>query len=161
MKKYYFLLLPLFLYLLGISNIDGLRQGTETFYLKIAREMSDQVSLLTPLHQGSPHWSKPPFVFWLSMPFYWILPFEHHTNSRLSIILFTLLTTLLISKEVHRNTKNSVIFIFLVLISSFGFFRYGKIYMMDIPLATLSTLSILYFYNSQRHQKKTYYFTVS
>ena len=146
MKKFLFLLIPFVLYLLGIWDIDGLRQGTETFYLKIAREMADQFSILTPLHGGNPHWSKPPFVFWLSLPFYWILPFDHHTSSRLSMILFTILTTLLISREVHRNTKNSITLLFLTLVSSFGFFRYGKIFMMDIPLATLSTLSILYFY---------------
>lgn len=152
MKKYLFLLLPLFLYLLGVWDLDGLRQGTETFYLKVAREMADTFSIMTPLHRGEPHWSKPPFVFWISFPFYWMLPIAHHTAARLSIILLTFLCTFLFAKEVSRNNSFDVKALFVVLISSFGFFRYGKIYMMDIPLALLSSLSILYFYNSQIHK---------
>lgn len=153
MKKYYFILIPLLLYLIGIWDLDGLRQGTETFYLKVSQEMADNFSIMTPLHRGEPHWSKPPFVFWISLPFYWILPISHHTAARLSVILLTFLCTYLFCNEILRNKEYSLKTLFIVLISSFGFFRYGKIYMMDIPLALLSSLSIIYFYNSQIHKQ--------
>lgn len=152
-QKFLFIGIIIISYLLGSWDLDGLRQGTETFYLKIAREMFDSNSFMIPLHRGTPHWSKPPFVFWLSFPFYFIFSFSHHFAARLSIILSTVLTTYLFSKEVSLSTKKKWHVYFLLIMTSFGFFRFGKIYMMDASLAMFTSLSLIYFYNSQVHHQ--------
>ncbi|MGB0453627.1 MAG: ArnT family glycosyltransferase [Bacteriovoracaceae bacterium] len=149
------------IYLLGIWDIDAIRQGTETFYLKISKEMLEAKSYMFPLYNGEYHWSKPPFGFWLSFPFAMIFQSDHLFAARLSIVCMTFGLTYLASGLLSGITKKSRFYWFLIFSCSFGFFRYAKIYMLEMPLCLTGFLSMLYLYLSiHNNNRKDFWLSV-
>ncbi|ATH09419.1 hypothetical protein BIY24_16165 [Halobacteriovorax marinus] len=134
------------LYTWDIGNLDAIRQGTEGFYLQIAKEMFNAGSILTPLYNGENHWSKPPLQFWMANIFYFIGGGPSILLSRLSIVLFSLATLILTSQIVSKLLSKSFLLIFVFLSATFGMFKYSRIFMMEMPLTMLTTLGALYFY---------------
>lgn len=65
-------ILILLVLMFDLGNPDALRQGTEGFYLQVSSEMYSLREWLTPYYMGNPHWSKPPLLFLLAQPFYFI-----------------------------------------------------------------------------------------
>ncbi|MEI8348297.1 MAG: glycosyltransferase family 39 protein, partial [Pseudomonadota bacterium] len=157
MNSRWFIFLVLLLLLVGhlfdLSNPNALRQGTEGFYLKISQEMFEQKSFITPLHMGEPHWSKPPLLFWLAMPLYFIFGVKLWA-ARLSVLIFSILGTWLIARWLRDRFTIPATLGIIFLASSFGFFKYFRIYMMEMPLAILSCLSIFYFYDYWADNRK-------
>lgn len=139
------LFVVIFFYFLDLGNINGLRQGTEGFYLQIAKEMFNAKSFLTPLYMGENHWSKPPLHFWMAMPFYSLAGEPSLFLSRLSVLFLTFFSFGAFSLWIKRNFNASFLTTILFFSSSFIFFKYGRIYMMEIPLACLTALGSLYF----------------
>lgn len=142
----------LFLIIIGllfydIGNINAIRQGTEGFYLLISQEMYEARDLLSPRIYGDFHWSKPPFQFWLPMPFYYLFGGSFLTWSRISILLFSLICTLLISFWYERELKRNWFEAFGFLLFPVYFIKYSRIFMMEMTLTYLTTLGILIFYS--------------
>jgi 4-amino-4-deoxy-L-arabinose transferase-like glycosyltransferase len=144
-KIVFLLLFLLSFFLLDLGNPDALRQGTEGFYLKISQEMFDQSSFLTPLYLGEPHWSKPPFHFWLALPFYKIFG-NNLWAARLAILVFSLGGLWFIARWVRDYFSIGPVTTILFFCSAFGIFKYSRIYMMEMPLMLLSCLTVLFFY---------------
>lgn len=140
-------LLFLVFYIVLIGDPDAPRQSTEGFYLKIAKEMWERGSLITPYYEGERHWSKPPFMFWLPMPIYATNIFDILTASRLAVLLYTLGLLTVLSRWVKIHLKISPVLSFVFFASSFGVMRYSRIFMMEMPLALFSTLSAAFVYN--------------
>ncbi|EQC50015.1 dolichyl-phosphate-mannose-protein mannosyltransferase [Bacteriovorax sp. BSW11_IV] len=150
------ILIIIIFYFIDLGNINGLRQGTEGFYLQIAKEMFNAKSFMTPLYMGAEHWSKPPLHFWMAMPFYAIDGEPSLFMSRLSVLLLTFFSIFGFSLWVKRNFNASFLTTFLFFLSTFCFFKYGRIYMMEIPLACLTALGSLYFLDYINTQSKRY-----
>lgn len=140
------LTLAFFLMAWDIGNLDALRQGTEGFYLQISKEMAQQNSFLTPLFRGEPHWSKPPLHFWLPFPLYYLAPLETTTAARLAVLVFSLFSIAACAKWVERFFAIPKLTAALFFLSTIGFAKYSRIYMMEMPLALLSTLGALYLF---------------
>jgi 4-amino-4-deoxy-L-arabinose transferase-like glycosyltransferase len=147
MKKIFLIFSFFILYFFDIANPNALRQGTEGFYLMISKEMFIAKSYLTPLIYGQHHWSKPPLHFWFPMPLARLFGDNYLLAARLSISLLSLWLVFLISKwyqsELKRNWWECAVF----LVSPIYFFKYSRIFMMEMPLALLTTLASLYFYS--------------
>ncbi len=137
-----------------IGNLDALRQGTEGFYLQISKEMDAASSFLTPLFRGEPHWSKPPLHFWLPFPLYSLGFFETTTSARLAILILSLLSIAYMSKWVERFFSIPKITAALFFLSTIGFAKYSRIFMMEMPLSLITTLGALFLYSSIMQNKK-------
>lgn len=148
----------LFLYIFDIGNLNGLRQGTEGFYLQIAKEMFQENSFIAPLYMGEHHWSKPPLHFWLSFPFYFLEGQASLFSSRLSVVLTSLLYLFLFADWSKRNFNTSRLYAFVFFTACFCFFKYTRIFMMEMPLACLTALGSLYFYDYLNTSKSKFLF---
>ncbi len=143
--------LALLAYFYDLGNIDGLRQGTEGFYLLITREMFETGHFLTPRLAEANHWSKPPLHFWLPMPLYALAsplgPIHYLAIARASIVLFTLAGVGFIARWNQRHFQRpfgETLFYFLACL---GILKYARIYMMEMPLALLTTCAGLAYYD--------------
>ncbi len=137
-----------------IGNLDAIRQGTEGFYLQISKEMADAGSWLTPLYRGEAHWSKPPLHFWLPFPFYGLGIFETTTAARLSILLFSLGALAYLATWVERFFSINRIVTALFFVSTIGFAKYSRIFMMEMPLSLLSTLAAVSLFAALTKQQR-------
>jgi 4-amino-4-deoxy-L-arabinose transferase-like glycosyltransferase len=148
-------LMTVFFFLfLNIGDLDALRQGTEGFYLQIAKEMSQGKDFLTPKYLGNPHWSKPPLHFWMHLPIQFLFPGATTVwSSRVSVAILSLILLFLTSRWIKRNLDIPVGVSFIFLFSTVGVFKYSKIYMMEAPLAFLGLYSALKFYDFIRFEK--------
>ncbi len=137
-----------------IGNLDALRQGTEGFYLQISKEMDAASSFLTPLFRGEPHWSKPPLHFWLPFPLYSLGFLETTTAARLSILFLSLISIAYIAIWVERFFSIPKITAALFLLSTIGFAKYSRIFMMEMPLSLISSVGALLLFASIYENKK-------
>lgn len=148
------ILLVFILYIWDIGNLDAIRQGTEGFYLQIAKEMFENNSILTPLYNGENHWSKPPLQFWMANIFYYFGGGPSIFLSRLVIVLFSLVTIVISSRVVSNILSKPFLLIFVFISATVGMFKYSRIFMMEMPLTMLTTIGALYFYqylNNEKH----------
>lgn len=148
-KNYLFFSLSIlfFFYFWDLGNLDGLRQGTEGFYLQVLKEMYQDNSILTPRYIGLNHWSKPPFHFWIGLISYFVSGSASLLAARASVALFSLGGLFYISTWVSNLFKIPKWITLVFLGSSIGFLKYSRIYMMEIPLTILTVLSVLKFYD--------------
>lgn len=147
------ILLVFILYIWDIGNLDAIRQGTEGFYLQIAKEMYENGSFLTPLYNGENHWSKPPLQFWMADFFYLLGGGPSIFLSRLVIVLFSLATIIIASRLVSRIISKPFLLIFVYISATLGMFKYSRIFMMEMPLTMLTTIGALYFYQYLENKK--------
>ena len=154
-SRYYFFIIAAimaFIFFYDLACVDGLRQGTEGFYLLISKEMYLAKSFLTPLYGNAPHWSKPPLHFWFPFPFY-SLGISPLVAARSSIVLISIGSLLYISCWGRRYLKLPFGMLFIILASSVGVLKYSRIYMMEIPFMMLISLSLFLYWeylNSDR-----------
>ena len=136
------------LYLWDIGNILAPRQGTESLYVQISKEMFESKSFITPLYRGEPHWSKPPLQYWIPMPLYALFGGFSLTLARLSMALTSFGTVGLLLYFLRRQkfnlswTKTAIIFL-----ASFGIFKFSRIFMMEVPLSLLPLIGAISFYD--------------
>lgn len=147
------IILVFLILLFDIGNPDALRQGTEGFYLQVASEMFNKSSLLTPYYLDSPHWSKPPLLFLLPQPLYGIVGFAGLFASRVSVLILSLFLTAIAARKFGQITSARPSTYFLFLFSSVGFFKYSRIFMMEIPLLLLCFLCAIYFFSYLERKK--------
>jgi 4-amino-4-deoxy-L-arabinose transferase-like glycosyltransferase len=150
-----FIFLLFLLLCVDIGNISGIRQGTEGFYLQISNEMFQGLNFLTPTYLGANHWSKPPLHFWLPFPFAFVFK-NYLLAARVSILLFSFLSLAYISRWSEKYLRTDFFFTFTFFILSLGVFKYSRIFMMEMPLALLSTLATLTFYEFHKSKKQSY-----
>jgi 4-amino-4-deoxy-L-arabinose transferase-like glycosyltransferase len=141
------ILLYIFFYAYDIGNLNAIRQGTESLYLNISQEMYDRGSFLTPYFNGAITWTKPPMHFWLAFPFHFLLMGPSVFTGRISIMVLTLLFTAFLSYWFKKEKNLPALLTFIFFASSFGFFRYSRIYMMEMTLMVFSTVSVLAYYS--------------
>ncbi|WP_372655576.1 ArnT family glycosyltransferase [Halobacteriovorax sp.] len=147
------ILLVLSLYVWDIGNLDAIRQGTEGFYLQIAKEMFENNSILTPLYNGENHWSKPPLQFWMANIFYFFGGGPSIFLSRLVIVFFSISTIAIASHIVSKILAKPFLLIFVYISATLGMFKYSRIFMMEMPLTMLTTIGTLYFYQYLNNKK--------
>jgi len=140
---------------MDLGNPQALTQGTEGFYLQITKEMWEAKSFLTPLYHGEAHWSKPPLHFWMPFPYYFLSGGFSLWAVRLCLVLFTFTGLFYISKWVETHTSLNKKFSFIFLLSTLAFFKYGRIYMMEMPLTLFTVCASLTFYNFLLFKKKS------
>ncbi len=154
LKEIIFLTISLFFYLFDIGNVAGLRQGTEALYLQISKEMFETPSFITPLFHGLPHWSKPPMHFWIPFPLYFIFKSTALEMARGSIAILTILSSCHFAYWLQKRFQISLITTLAIFLGCLGMIKFGRTYMMEIPLTLLTASSTLMFYDYILEKKK-------
>ena len=148
-------LLFIFAFIWDIGNILAPRQGTESLYVQISKEMYELGSYLTPMYRGEAHWSKPPLQFWLPMPLYALFGGFSLTLARLSMALTSIASTGFIFWLLKRQNITLIpVKVGIIFLSSFGILKFSRIFMMEVPLALLPLLGALAFYDYLQSRSK-------
>ncbi|MFZ4713439.1 MAG: ArnT family glycosyltransferase [Bacteriovoracaceae bacterium] len=140
-------------YLYDVGNLSAIRQGTEALYLNISQEMYDRGSFLTPYFNGAITWTKPPMHFWLAFPFHFLFFGPSVYTGRLSVLALTLGFCLFLGFWFKKEKKIPTLLTFFFFATSFGFFRYSRIYMMEMTLMVFSTISVLAYFSFYKEKK--------
>ena len=155
--KYLAMLLLVSLFLWDIGNILAPRQGTESLYVQISKEMYEKQSFVTPIYRGEAHWSKPPLQYWLPMPLYYLSGGFSLAAARSSMAIMSIFSLSLLLFFLSRLgekldfTKSAMIFL-----ASFGVLKFSRIFMMEIPLALMPLVGSVGFYYYLQTKKTRY-----
>jgi len=139
-----------------IDNVKILRPDDESLYVQIAREMFARGDIWTPIWCGEYAFYKPPFVYWLIMLGF-IVQEGTFLAARIPIAAVSIATvalTYLLGRDLC--SRNAGLVAAAMTATSLGFEIYGKIAMMDVPLAFLITLSIFLLHRALREHSTLY-----
>ena len=131
-----------------VGNLLAPRQGTESLYVQISKEMFETSNYLSPVYRGENHWSKPPLQYWLPMPFYALFGGFSLTAARMTMGVISLIASLTIvffltRQKIKLNPSKAII----IILSSFGILKFSRTFMMEIPFALLPLISSLCFFD--------------
>ena len=137
-----------------IGNILAPRQGTESLYVQISKEMFEASSWLQPLYRGEAHWSKPPLQYWIPMPIYGLFGGFSLSIARISMGILSLGCLFgLINFFKRQHIKIDYLPLIMIFLSSMGILKFSRIFMMEIPLTIFPFLGALYFYQYMAEKK--------
>lgn len=120
--------------------------------------MFEANSWLTPYYRGARHWSKPFLHFLFPFPLYETGFFTNIQAARLSIAFITIVSIFITAKLLEKRTKIAPYATFLFFLSSVGLIKYGRIFMMEIPLSLLCFVGSLFLYEYLKSPTKKYLF---
>ena len=129
----------------------------EWLYMKIAEEMFDNAEYWIPLWLGEPAYYKPPMTYWMMMLFF-PLGENRLLLARLSIALSSIATIgflFLLARSLSRSSEAGFLAGMLAL-TSLGFIAFGKIGMMEMPMALFMTAA-LYCFNRAWQNRTGYW----
>lgn len=119
----------------GLGSGEGGTHPDETFYLTIAEEMHARGAWLTPTLYGVPNFAKPPLLYWAARLCYAALG-PTMLAGRLPVALSAAGLCLLIAALARRMFgARAALPAALLAASTFGVFRFGRLGMMDVPMA--------------------------
>ncbi len=126
----------------GLGSPTGGTHPDERLYLSLANEMQRQGTWMTPTLEGQPDFTKPPLLYWASAVC--LRAFGRHLwAARLPVALCALLLTLLAGRVARRFGGEAAWVRGVLLVgTSLGLLRYGRLAMMDVPLALALGLGV-------------------
>ena len=121
-----------------VSGLDSPAGGThpdERLYLSLATEMQAQGTWMTPTLEGQPDFTKPPLLYWAARASLGAFGL-HLWAARIPVALCALLLALVAGRLARRfGGEPAWARGVLLLGTSLGVLRYGRLTMMDVPLA--------------------------
>ncbi|MDB4349396.1 glycosyltransferase family 39 protein [Omnitrophica bacterium] len=159
MKRYVvpILLLVGCVVLFGFNLGDlGLLKGDENYYFSSGRRMIREGDWITPRYHHHIRFEKPVLYYWIVALFFKLFGVSW-TIARLTSVIFgglTVLLTYLLS--LRLLPKRAAYLSPIVLATSFLFFRYSRIAVIDMTFLFLITLCLFLFIKGGREDKKKY-----
>jgi 4-amino-4-deoxy-L-arabinose transferase-like glycosyltransferase len=126
----------------GLESTAGGTHPDERLYLSLANEMQAHGTWMTPTLQGVPDFTKPPLLYWASA--LCLRAFGPHLwAARLPVALCAFFLCL-VAGRLARRFGGEPAFVRGVLLvgTSLGLLRYGRLLMMDVPLALALALGV-------------------
>ncbi len=134
--------LVIFLALLYLPALGSSSSGThpdESYYLGISAEMDAKGAWLTPTIDGAAKWFKPPLLYWAERVAYAAFG-RGFFGGRLPAALSAIALALLTGALAHRMYGERAGMLASLLVgSTFGWLKFGRIAMMDAPMALAFT----------------------
>jgi 4-amino-4-deoxy-L-arabinose transferase-like glycosyltransferase len=126
----------------GLGSPAGGTHPDERLYLSLANEMPAHGSWMTPTLEGQPDFTKPPLLYWASAACLRVFG-RHLFAARLPVAVCALLLAL-VAGRLARRFGGEAAFVRGVLLvgTSLGVLRYGRLLMMDVPLALALALGV-------------------
>jgi 4-amino-4-deoxy-L-arabinose transferase-like glycosyltransferase len=140
LRKY--LALPALLALIYLPALGNPSSGThpdESYYLGISAEMDANGAWLTPTIDGQARWFKPPLLYWAERVCYAVFGrgfFAGRLPAALTAIALALVTRALGARLYGDEAGERAA---LLVATTFGFAKFGRIAMMDAPMALAFT----------------------
>ena len=131
-----------FLALLYLPALGSSSSGThpdESYYLGISAEMDANGAWLTPTLDGQPKWFKPPLLYWAERVAYGAFGrgfFGGRLPAALCAIALAMLTGALARRMYGEHAE---LLATLLVGSAFGWVKFGRLAMMDAPMALAFT----------------------
>jgi len=123
----------------GLGSSESGTHPDETFYLTIAEDMHARGAWLTPTLYGDPTFSKPPLLYWADRLCYAALGPTLFAG-RLPVALSAAGLCLLLAALARRMSgERAAVAAALLAASTFGIYRFGRLGMMDVPMALALT----------------------
>ncbi len=121
--------------LAGLGSPSGGTHPDERLYLSLANEMALQGTWVTPTLEGQPDFTKPPLLYWASAAC--LRAFGPHLwAARLPVAVCALLLALVAGRLARRFAGEAAWARGVLLVGTcVGCLRYGRLEMMDVPLA--------------------------
>jgi 4-amino-4-deoxy-L-arabinose transferase-like glycosyltransferase len=126
----------------GLDSTAGGTHPDERLYLSLANEMQAHGTWMTPTLLGQPDFTKPPLLYWAAA--LCLRAFGPHLwAARLPVALCALLLSLLAGRLARRfGGQEAFVRGVLLVGTSVGLLRYGRLLMMDVPLALAIALGV-------------------
>jgi 4-amino-4-deoxy-L-arabinose transferase-like glycosyltransferase len=119
----------------GLGTAAGGTHPDERLYLSLAEEMQGRGTWLTPTLEGQPDYTKPPLLYWASAACLRLFG-PHLWAARLPVALCALLLALVAGRLARRFGGEPAFARGVLLVGTcLGLLRYGRLTMMDVPLA--------------------------
>lgn len=144
------------IYFWNLSSTGFVTPG-EPRYAEIAKEMVLSNNYLIPKFNGQVHLEKPPGLYWLTAFAFKIFGF-HEWSARLIPVISALLTALFIlfiAVEMYANWYIGINAA-LILLSSLGWFIFGRFLLTDIVSILLQTIALWNFLKYKNTYKKSF-----
>lgn len=127
------------LYLPALGSSSSGTHPDESYYLGISAEMDANGAWLTPTIDGQPKWFKPPLLYWAERVAYAVFGrgfFGGRLPAALSAVALALLTGALARRMYGERAGLAAT---LLVGSTFGWVKFGRLAMMDAPMALAFT----------------------
>ncbi|HET9596320.1 MAG TPA: glycosyltransferase family 39 protein, partial [Anaeromyxobacteraceae bacterium] len=141
MRRLGLLALLLALYLPALGNPSSGTHPDESYYLGISAEMDQRGAWLTPTIDGVERWFKPPLLYWAQRACYAVLGrglLAARLPAALSAVALALLTGALARRMYGERAGAAAA---LLCATAFGWLKFGRMAMMDAPMALAFTAS--------------------
>jgi 4-amino-4-deoxy-L-arabinose transferase-like glycosyltransferase len=126
----------------GLGTPAGGTHPDERLYLSLAKEMVSQGTWLTPTLEGQPDYTKPPLLYWASAACLRLFG-SHLWAARLPVALCALALALVAGRLARRFGGEGAFTRGVLLVGTcLGVLRYGRLAMMDVPLALTLALGV-------------------
>lgn len=126
----------------GLDSASGGTHPDERLYLSLTNDMSQGGAWLTPTLEGLPDYTKPPLLYWASAACLRLFG-THLWAARLPVALCAFLLALCAGRLAWRSGGESAFVRAVLLVgTSLGLLRYGRLTMMDVPLALALALGV-------------------
>lgn len=119
----------------GLGSGESGTHPDETLYLTVAEELHARGAWLTPTLYGQPTFVKPPLLYWADRVFYAVLG-PTILAGRLPVALSAAGLCLVVAALARRMFgERAALAAALLAASTFGVYRFGRLGMMDVPMA--------------------------
>jgi len=119
----------------GLGSPESGTHPDETLYLTVAEEMHARGAWLTPTLYGEPTFVKPPLLYWADRVFYAVFG-PTILAGRLPVALSAAGLCLVVAAMARRMFgERAALAAALLAASTFGVYRFGRLGMMDVPMA--------------------------
>jgi len=126
----------------GLGSPSGGTHPDERLYLSLANEMQVQGTWMTPTLEGQPDYTKPPLLYWAARACLGIFG-PRLWAARLPVAICALLLALVAGRLARRFGGEPAFARGVLLVgTSLGVLRYGRLTMMDVPLALAVALAV-------------------
>jgi 4-amino-4-deoxy-L-arabinose transferase-like glycosyltransferase len=126
----------------GLGSPSGGTHPDERLYLSLANEMQAEGAWLTPTLEHQPDFTKPPLLYWAARACLSLFG-PHLWAARLPVALSALLLALTAGRLARRfGGEQAWARAVLLVGTSLGVLRYGRLTMMDVPLALTLALGV-------------------
>ena len=159
MKKY----IPILLILLGCVLIFGFNlgdlsilKGDENYYFSSARRMIEENDFITPRYHHHVRFEKPVLYYWVVALFFKLFGVSWVTARATSVFAGTLTVLLTYLLSLRFFPKKTALLSATILGTSFIFFQYSRLAVIDITFLFLLTLAFFLFIKGDREKKRSF-----
>lgn len=136
----------------------GLLKSDENFYFSSARRMIRDGNFVSPWYHHHVRFEKPPLFYWAVALFFQLFGVSWSIARMTSVFFGTLTVIFTYLMSIRFFEKEKAIFAPLILATSFLFFQYARLAVIDMLFLLLVTMGMFFFLKGERDGKRWPFF---